>query len=348
MNKVLVTGGCGFIGSHFVHLLLSKGYEVVNVDKLTYAATFGEQIGVEGKRGYTFAKGDIADRPFVSNLVQSLNPWAIVNFAAETHVDRSILDASPFIHTNVTGVQVLLEAVRQFGVKRFIQISTDEIYGDAYKKRPFVESSPMKPSSPYSASKAAGELLCIAHQRTYAVPVLVVRSSNNFGPRQHPEKLIPLIIKKCLSREALPVYGNGMQKRDWLYVEDNCNAILTVLEHGKLGSVYNVAANDERHNLETVKAVCKTVSRESGGNLQDILGLIKFVSDRPGHDLRYAINTGKVRQELGWSPSVSFEDGLTSTVKWYLANPEWLGKAASSENFKKYYESVYSRKWSAS
>jgi len=345
MKTILVTGGCGFIGSHFVRLLLQRtGWRVVNLDKLTYAGNLENLAGVEEGECYRFVKGDICNRTSVEQLVQEEKPWAVVNFAAESHVDRSILDATPFLQTNVLGVQVLLEASRNHGVERFVQISTDEVYGDADGKKPFSEASPLIPSSPYAASKAAGELLCPAYRRTYGLPVLIVRCSNNYGPFQFPEKLVPLMIRNALCGEDLPVYGDGLQRREWLYVEDNVEAILSVLEQGKPGSIYNVGADDERTNLEVVHTMCSLVAEEAGLNLEKLLECIRFVPDRPGHDRRYAMNPKRIRKHLGWYPKVPFESGLRLTVHWYLENQDWIQRVISGE-YRTYYEAIYSHAW---
>ena len=348
MKTVLVTGGCGFIGSHFVRLLLREmEWRVVNLDKITYAGNPENLADVEEGIRYRFVKGDIGDRALVDTLLQEERPWAVVNFAAESHVDRSILDPSPFLTTNVVGAQVLLEASHRYGVERFLQISTDEVYGDVEGKEPRSEESPLAPSSPYAASKAAADLLCLAYRRTYSVPVLIVRSSNNYGACQFPEKLIPLIIRNALSGASLPVYGDGLQQRDWLYVEDNCQAILTALERGKLGFIYNVGTGEERTNLEVVRTVCRLLSEEAGLDLATLLKRIRFVTDRPGHDRRYALSSQRIREEVGWSPSVPLEIGLRRTIRWYLQNQEWVKRVTSGE-YQTYYEAVYVRAWGRS
>lgn len=348
MKTVLVTGGCGFIGSHFIRMLLGqKEWRVVNLDKLTYAGNLENLADIERGASYRFVKGDIADRTLVDKLFHEEKPWAVVNFAAESHVDRSILDPSPFLHTNVIGVQVLLQASQRHGVERFMQISTDEVYGDADGKEPFIEKSPLTPGSPYSASKAAADLLCLAYRRTHGVPILITRSSNNYGPSQFPEKLIPLMIRNALSGEGLPVYGDGLQQRDWLYVDDNCRAILAVLEGGKPGSIYNVGADKERSNLDVVRALCLILSEEARLDLDTLLERIQFVADRPGHDRRYAVDTTKIHEECGWAAQISFETGLRSTVRWYLHHEDWVNRITSGE-YQAYYEAVYSRAWGQS
>ncbi|MER3446525.1 MAG: dTDP-glucose 4,6-dehydratase [Candidatus Dadabacteria bacterium] len=348
MRTIFVTGGCGFIGSHFVRLLLRrKDWRVVNIDKLTYAGNIENLRDVEVNSNYRFVKGDIADSVLINDLLQEEKPWAVVNFAAESHVDRSVLDSSPFLQTNVIGVQVLLESSRRYKIERFLQISTDEVYGDADRKEPFHEESPLSPSSPYAASKAAADLLCLAYRRTYGIPILIVRSSNNCGPFQFPEKLIPLMIRNALIGKELPMYGDGLQRRDWLYVEDNIEAIFSILEMGEIGSTYNVATGQERTNSEVVHSLCRLLSEETGLNLNDLIGRIKSVPDRPGHDRRYALNTERVRREIGWSHRFSFEEGLKKTVRWYLDNQDWVERATSGE-YQDYYEAVYRYAWGRS
>jgi dTDP-glucose 4,6-dehydratase len=317
---------------------------VVNLDKLTYAGIPERLKDISEGASYRFVKGDIADRSAVDRLFHEERPWEVVNFAAESHVDRSILDSSPFLHTNVLGVQVLLEASRHYNVERFVQASTDEVYGDAEGQGASTEDSPLRPSSPYAASKAAADLFCLAYRRTYGTPVLIVRSSNNYGPFQFPEKLIPLILRNALVGEELPLYGDGLQGRDWLHVEENVRAIRQVLECGKLGRIYNVSAGEERTNLDVVRSICRIVAEETGQNLDSLLQRIRFVADRPGHDRRYAINSERIQTELGWRPQIPFEDGLKRSVIWYLENRGWLERATSGE-YHKYYESVYQRDW---
>lgn len=345
MKTVLVTGGCGFIGSHFVHLLLQAGgWRVVNLDRLTYAGDPARLAEVEGDPRYRMVIGDIADREAVDALLADERPWALVNFAAESHVDRSILDATPFLRTNVQGVQVLLEAARRHGTERILQISTDEVYGDAEGKEPFLEASALCPSNPYSASKAAGDLLCLAYHRTYGLPVVIARSSNNYGPFQFPEKLMPLMIHNALSGNDLPVYGDGGQIRDWLFVEDNCRALLAVLEHGRIGAVYNIAVGEARTNLEVVRLLCRVLAEEAGESADGFLARIRSVADRPGHDRRYSVDTSRIRDELDWEPAVPFEEGVRRTVHWYLFHREWVERVASGE-YRAYYEAVYGRRW---
>ena len=274
-------------------------------------------------------------------------PQAVVNFAAETHVDRSILDSSPFLKTNILGVQVLLENARRHGVRRFVQISTDEVYGDADGQEPFNENSSLRPSSPYASSKASSDLLSLAHRRTYGLPVIITRSSNNYGPFQFPEKLIPLLIHNALIGSELPIYGDGLQRRDWIFVEDNAEAILRVLERGQVGFIYNIGAGEERTNLEVVQIICRLLAEEAGMDLERLLGLIRFITDRPGHDRLYALDTGRIQQELDWYPQVSFEPGLRRTIQWYLEQQDWVQRVTSGE-YRSYYDAVYSQALGAS
>jgi dTDP-glucose 4,6-dehydratase len=345
MESVLVTGGCGFIGSHFVRLLGSAGARrVINLDNLTYAGNPQNPADIE-EGNYRFIQGDICDGELVARILQQEKPWAVVNFAAESHVDRSSLDASLFLQTNIRGVQVLLDAVRKHPVKRFVQISTDEVYGDRQGQNPSDENSPLAPSSPYAATKAAADLLCLAYRRTYGLPIIITRSSNNYGSFQFPEKLIPLIIRNALSGNDLPVYGDGLQRRDWLYVEDNVQGIWQALRRGNGGDVYNIGAGEERTNLELVRQLCRLIAEETSLDPDALSGHIRFIADRPGHDRRYAIKSDKARRELGWSPQFSFETGLRRTVRWYLDNQDWLERVTSGK-FQDYYSDVYMRGWS--
>jgi dTDP-glucose 4,6-dehydratase len=280
----------------------------------------------------------------VETLFGEESPWAVVNFAAESHVDRSIVDSAPFLHTNVIGTQVLLDASRRHGVERFLQVSTDEVYGDIEGQPASTEDSSLIPSSPYSASKAAGDFLCLAYARTHKFPVLITRSSNNYGPNQFPEKLIPLIIRNGMEGQPIPVYGDGLQSRDWLYVEDNCQAILESLERGRLGAVYNVGGGGDRPNIEVVRTICALLAEEAGLDHDALQKQIRFVQDRPGHDRRYALDIQKISSELGWKPSVAFAEGLRRTVRWYLDNRTWVERAASGA-FRDYYNTVYGESW---
>jgi dTDP-glucose 4,6-dehydratase len=347
MRTVLVTGGCGFIGSNFIRLLCAKAdWRVVNLDKLTYAGNLENLSGIENER-HRFVKGDITDRAMVDRLLEDEKPWAIVNFAAESHVDRSILDSVPFLQTNITGVQTLLESVRRHPVNRFLHVSTDEVYGDREGNEPATEEAALMPSSPYAATKAAADLLCLAYRRTYDLPLLITRSSNNYGPFQFPEKLIPLLIRNALNGSGLPVYGDGRQLRDWLYVEDNCQAILAVLEGGSVGTIYNIGTGSERTNLEVAEAICAAVAEETDLEAEKLKARIEFVTDRPGHDRRYALNTQRMQRDLNWVPLVSFEAGLRQTIRWYLAHQEWTARVTSG-GYRQYYESVYLYAWEPS
>ena len=343
MRTVLVTGGCGFIGSSFVCLLRDRtAWRVVNLDKLTYAGDL-ERVGeLPTDSRYRFVRGDIADRTLLDALFRDERPWAVVNFAAESHVDRSILDAAPFLQANVVGVQTLLEVARQYPVERFVQVSTDEVYGDLEDGGRASEESRLLPSSPYAASKAAADLLCLAYRRTHDLPVLITRGSNTYGPWQFPEKLIPVMIRQALAGEPMSLYGDGMQQRDWLYVTDHNEAILLVLRHGEVGAVYNVATERERTNVEVAQELCRVLTEEATGTPS--LPEIQFILDRPGHDRRYAMTAGKIRQRLGWSPQVRFEEGLVRTVQWYFGHREWVERVTSS-SYVEYREAVYARHW---
>jgi dTDP-glucose 4,6-dehydratase len=344
MKTIMVTGGCGFIGSNFVRLLAAeRDWHIVNLDKLTYAGNLANVADVDGGR-MRFVRGDICDRESMERLFEEERPWAVVNFAAESHVDRSILDPTPFLQTNIGGVQALLDAARKSAVERFLHISTDETYGDKEGRAPSKESASLNPSSPYAASKAAADLLCFSYRRTFGLPVIITRSSNNYGPYQFPEKLIPLLIRNALSETELPVYGDGRQIRDWLHVEDNCRGILAVLENGQVGSIYNIGTGEERTNLDVVEAICIAVAEQAGVSLDKLKERVRFVADRPGHDRRYAIDTMKVRRETGWRPVTDFAKGLNLTVGWYLANRDWIASVTSGA-YQSYYDSVYKNSW---
>ncbi len=319
--KLLVTGGAGFIGSNFIYVQLDRHpeRELVCLDKLTYAGNL-ESLGPALERpNVKFIRGDIADREEMDAVIAQERPDVVVNFAAESHVDRSITDPAVFLRTNVMGTQVLLDTCRIYGVQRFHQVSTDEVYGDLPLDRPelaFTEDTPLAPSSPYSASKAAADLLCQAYHRTYGLPITISRCSNNYGPYQFPEKLIPLMILEALGDRSLPVYGQGLNVRDWLYVTDHCRAIDLILEAGQPGQVYNIGGYGERRNIDVVKAVLAQLDKPES--------LISFVEDRKGHDLRYAIDPALIQRELGWRPETSFDEGLKKTIQWYLDNRSWL------------------------
>lgn len=337
---VLVTGGAGFIGSNFIHYLVEKhpSYRVVCLDKLTYAGNLANLRGILGRDNFRFVKGDICDKELVYQIFEEERPDMVVNFAAESHVDRSIENPDIFLKTNVIGTQVLLDACRKYGVRRFHQISTDEVYGDLPLDRPdlkFTENSPLKPSSPYSASKAAADLLVLSYHKTYNIPVTISRCSNNYGPYQFPEKLIPLMIINALQDKPLPIYGDGRNVRDWIHVRDHCEAIDLILHKGKEGEIYNVGGNNERSNIEVVRTILKEIGKSES--------LIKFVKDRPGHDRRYALDITKIKEELGWTPSISFEEGLKSTIKWYLENRDWWEEIINGE-YMNYYQRMYSER----
>ena len=320
MKKILVTGGAGFIGANFVKYMVDKypTYEVFNLDALTYAGNLKTCQEVEEKPNYHFIHGDISDRAFIFNLFEKERFEMVVNFAAESHVDRSIVDPEIFLKTNVIGTQVLMDAARTFGVSRFHQVSTDEVYGDLPLDHPdllFTEQTSLQASSPYSASKASADLLVLSYYRTFGLPVTISRCSNNYGPYQFPEKLIPLMISKALKNEPLPVYGDGKNVRDWLHVEDHCRAIDLILHRGRVGDVYNIGGRNERTNVDVVKTIL--------GLLKKSESLITYIEDRPGHDLRYAIDATKIETELGWGPAYQFEAGMLQTVEWYLNHREW-------------------------
>ena len=335
--KILVTGGAGFIGSNFIFYERKKHpeHEIICLDKLTYAGNLATLKSVMDQPNFKFVRGDIADREAVFELFQAEKPDVVVNFAAESHVDRSIEDPGIFLKTNVLGTQVLLDACRQYGVKRYHQVSTDEVYGDLPLDRLdlfFTEETPLHTSSPYSASKASADLLCSAYQRTYGLPITISRCSNNYGPYQFPEKLIPLMIANALADKPLPVYGEGLNVRDWLYVEDHCAAIDLILEKGKVGQVYNIGGHNEMKNIDIVKLICKALGKPES--------LITHVTDRKGHDMRYAIDPSFIHQELGWLPETKFEDGIQKTIKWYLDNRSWWEEIVSGA-YQDYYGRMY-------
>ena len=319
--KIIITGGAGFIGGNFVHYMLNKypNDQFICLDLLTYAGNLATIEQVMDKDNFKFIKGDIADRKLVYEIFESENPDIIVNFAAESHVDRSIENPEVFLQTNVIGTSVLLDACRKYGITRYHQVSTDEVYGDLPLDRPdlfFTEETPIHTSSPYSASKASADLLVQAYHRTFDVPITISRCSNNYGPYHYPEKLIPLMIKNALEDKSLPVYGKGENVRDWLYVEDHCVAIDLIIRNGKVGEVYNIGGHNEKTNLEVVKIILKELNKPES--------LITYVADRLGHDLRYAIDPTKMQQQLNWQPTTTFEEGIKKTIKWYLENQKWV------------------------
>ena len=333
MSRILVTGGAGFIGSNFIRYMVNKysEYEIINLDDLTYCGNLENLKDIENKDNYSFVKGNICDKAVVDELVEKSD--YVINFAAESHVDRSISDPEIFIKSNVLGTQVLLNAAKQYGVEKYIQISTDEVYGSLGKTGYFKETTPLQPNSPYSASKASGDLITRSYGETFGLPINITRCSNNYGPFQFPEKLIPLMISNALEDKKLPVYGDGKNVRDWLHVYDHCQAIDLVLHDGKLGEVYNIGGNNEKQNIEIVKLILIQLDKDES--------LIEFVTDRLGHDRRYAIDSNKIQNDLGWSPKYSFDVGIEQTIQWYLDNQNWTNQIKSGE-YKEYYEKMYS------
>ena len=346
--NILVTGGAGFIGSNFIKMMLEKYtcYHIVNVDSLTYAGNLENLIAISSHPKYTFEKGDIRDRKKIDELFDKYDFNYVVNFAAESHVDRSIEEPEIFLTTNIIGTQVLLDVAKNHwkidpmdkysnefkeGVK-FLQVSTDEVYGALGKEGMFIETLPLKPNSPYSASKASADLIVRSYNKTYGMPINISRCSNNYGPHQFPEKLIPLMINNCLNDKELPVYGDGMQVRDWLHVKDHCSALDTILHKGMIGEIYNIGGNNEKANIEIVKLIINTLKKSEN--------LIKYVKDRPGHDRRYAIDNTKITSQLGWKPLYTFEEGMNETIQWYLDNQEWINNVISGE-YEKYYSKMY-------
>jgi dTDP-glucose 4,6-dehydratase len=332
-KKLLVTGGAGFIGSNFVMYMLKNypEYAIVNLDALTYAGNLENLKDIESNTNYRFVKGSITDYDLVDSLVKE-GLEGIINFAAESHVDRSIEDPAIFVETNIKGTQILLEAAKKYAVKRFLQVSTDEVYGSLGATGYFSETTPLAPNSPYSASKTGADLLVRAYHETFGMDTVITRCSNNYGPYQFPEKLIPLIISNALENKSLPVYGDGMNIRDWLHVEDHCSAIALAFFKGKSGEVYNVGGNNERTNIFIVKTILGLLNKPES--------LITYVKDRLGHDRRYAIDSTKIQNELGWKPKYTFETGIKETVEWYLNNQEWWAKIKSGQ-YREYYEKMY-------
>jgi len=348
MKTILVTGGAGFIGSNFVKLMLERHpkYKIINIDALTYAGNLENLEDINDNPNYEFIKVDIRDREKVEKIFSNNDITSVVNFAAESHVDRSIEEPEVFLTTNIIGTQVLLDIAKKYwkvnpndkyckeyksGVK-FLQVSTDEVYGALGETGMFVETMPLMPNSPYSASKASADMIVRAYNETFGMPINITRCSNNYGPYQFPEKLIPLMINNCLNEKALPVYGDGMQIRDWLHVSDHCSAIDAVLHKGRDGEVYNIGGNNEKANIEIVKLIIGTL-----GKSED---LIKYVKDRPGHDRRYAIDNTKITTELGWEPVYSFENGIEETIQWYLDNTDWIENIISGD-YENYYDQMY-------
>lgn len=342
--KILITGGCGFIGSNFIRYIIREhpDWKIVNLDKLTYAGNLKNLEDIKDNINYKFVKGDIADRILIDELFSKEKFDAVVNFAAESHVDRSILDASPFIETNIKGVQVLLEAARKYPVWRFIQISTDEVYGSLGEKGKFTEESPLQPNSPYAASKAAADLICRSYYKAYGIPIIITRSSNNYGPYQYIEKFVPLMIINSIKGYPLPVYGKGGNIREWLYVGDNCRAIDLILNKGKTGECYNISSGKEMRNIDLIYLIFDLLSGKINKSIEELERLITFIDDPRGnaHDYRYSLDCTKINKELMWEPKNSLEEGINKTIDWYLENGSWVESVLSGE-YKNYFEIHY-------
>ncbi|MBQ4104649.1 MAG: dTDP-glucose 4,6-dehydratase [Clostridia bacterium] len=337
MKSILITGGAGFIGSNFVYYMLKKypDYKIICVDCLTYAGNMSTLSDAMKNENFKFYKTNICNRDGIYEIFETEKPDIVVNFAAESHVDRSIENPEVFLQTNILGTQVMMDACRKYGIERYHQVSTDEVYGDLPLDRPdlfFTEETPIHTSSPYSSSKAGADLLVLAYHRTYGLPVTISRCSNNYGPYHFPEKLIPLMIANCLNDKPLPVYGEGLNVRDWLYVEDHCKAIDLIIHNGRVGEVYNIGGHNEMRNIDIVKLICKYLDKPES--------LITYVADRKGHDMRYAIDPTKIHNELGWLPETKFADGIKLTIDWYLNNREWWETIISGE-YQNYYEKMY-------
>lgn len=336
-KTIVITGGAGFIGSNFIYYMFNKhpDYIIACVDCLTYAGNMSTLEKAIKNSNFIFCKTNICERSEIYNIFEKIKPDIVINFAAESHVDRSIENPEFFLQTNIFGTQVIMDACRKYGIERFHQVSTDEVYGDLPLDRPdlmFSEATPIHTSSPYSASKAAADLLVMAYHRTYGLPVTISRCSNNYGPFHFPEKLIPLMIINALHDKPLPVYGNGSNIRDWLYVEDHCNAIDLIIHNGRVGEIYNIGGHNEMRNIDIVKLICAELGKPDS--------LITYVTDRKGHDMRYAIDPTKIHNELGWLPETKFADGIKTTIRWYLDNREWWETIFSGE-YQKYYEKMY-------
>ena len=334
MKNILVTGGAGFIGSNYINYILKErdDYSIVNLDKLTYAGNLENLKSSQANKNYHFIKGDITNADLVNLIFEKFKIKYVINFAAESHVDRSILGSEIFYQTNVIGTNVLLETARKFDVEKFLQVSTDEVYGSLGNEGYFTERTPISPNSPYASSKAAADMMVLAFHHTFGMPVVITRCSNNYGHFQFPEKLIPLMIINSLNDKKLPVYGNGLNVRDWIYVIDHNKAINLVLEKGTIGEIYNIGASNEMKNIEIVKLVLKYLNKSED--------LIQFVKDRPGHDKRYAIDSTKIKNELGWKPEFSFEEAIENTIEWYVQNKSWWQRIINGE-YQKYYETQY-------
>ncbi|NVM05193.1 MAG: dTDP-glucose 4,6-dehydratase [Candidatus Helarchaeota archaeon] len=335
MLKILVAGGAGFIGSNFIKYVLKEysNFDILNLDALTYAGNLKNLVEIQDDPRYRFVKGDINNFDLVDSLIKECQ--CVINFAAESHVDRSIENPNIFIKTNVLGTQTLLNCAIKNSVEKYIQISTDEVYGSIEGKGYFTESSILTPSSPYSASKAAADLLALSYYKTFDLPIIVTRCSNNYGPNQFPEKFLPLMLLNIIKNKKIPIYGDGLHIRDWIYVEDHCSAIMDILLKGKVGEIYNIGANKEFQNLELAKLLLKIMNKSEN--------LIKFVPDRPGHDRRYAIDSSKIRNKLKWKPKISFDEGIKKTINWYRNNQDWINEVISGE-YKEYYERRYKTK----
>jgi len=334
MKRILITGGCGFIGSNFVRYMLThnKADEIINLDLLTYAGNLENLADIENDPRYEFVRGDICDSNLAAELMSKTS--AVVNFAAESHVDRSILDSAEFVRTNINGTQTLLDAARKAQIERFIQISTDEVYGSLGPTGYFTEDTPLAPNSPYSASKASADMLVRAYHHTYGLPAIITRCSNNYGPYQFPEKLMPLFITNLLDDKPVPVYGDGLNVRDWIFVEDHCSAIAAVLEKGRPGEVYNIGGGNERSNIEITRLLLAQLGKDES--------LIEYIADRPGHDLRYAIDSSKIQSQLGWRPQHDFANGVRLTINWYREHTDWWQHIKTGE-YLKYYEQQYGK-----
>lgn len=335
--NIIVTGGAGFIGSNFIFYMLKKypNYRIICIDKLTYAGNLSTLSPIMNNSNFHFVKADICDSDKIHKLFEEEHPNIVINFAAESHVDRSIENPSIFLKTNIIGTSILMDACRKYGIQRYHQVSTDEVYGDLPLDQPdlfFTEETPLHTNSPYSSSKAAADLLVLAYYRTYGLPVSISRCSNNYGPYHFPEKLIPLTITNALVNNPLPIYGDGLNIRDWLYVEDHCNAIDLIIHKGRVGEIYNVGGHNEIRNIEIVKIICRELGKSEN--------LITHIADRKGHDMRYAINPEKIQNELGWIPQTRFKDGIKKTIKWYLNNREWWENIINGD-YKNYYNKMY-------